>query len=297
MRTTGTRLRRLAVLAGALLLAGPLVAGCGATGLATADGRPTVVAAFYPLQFVAQRIAGDHARVTDLTHPGQEPHDLELTVRQTAELSDADVVVYERGFQAALDQAVDMRGHAHVVDATVSGRVRADDPHFWLDPTRLSAVAGAVEKELAATDPPHARAYARNLGVLQRQLARLDASFRSGLAHCRITTIVVSHDAFGYLGRRYGLRVLGVNGFSPDAEPSPAHLRQLQDLVRRAHLRAVFSEPLASRSLTGSLASDLHVRAEVLDPVEGLSDATAGQDYLSLMRRNLRTLQEANQCS
>lgn len=284
--------------AGALLLAAPLLAGCGVPGTANADdGRPSVVTSFYALQYVAQRIAGGHARVTNLTHPGQEPHDVELTVRQTAELSDADVVVYEKGFQAAVDQAVDQNGPPHVVDAARAGRVRGDDPHFWLDPTRLSAVAGAVERQLAAADPRHAADYAGNLAGLQRDLTGLDASFRRGLAHCRVTTIVVSHDAFGYLGRRYHLHVVGINGLSPDAEPSPAHLRGLQDLIRRDHIRAVFSERLASRALADSLAGDLHVRAEVLDPVEGLSHATAQQDYLSLMRRNLQTLEEANQCS
>jgi zinc transport system substrate-binding protein len=279
----------------ALALAATLLAGCGGPG--AADGRRTVVTSFYPLQYVTQRIAGNHAEVVDLTHPGQEPHDLELSVRQTAQLVDADVVVYERGFQAAVDQAVDQSGPAHVVDAARSGRVVDDDPHFWLDPTRLSRVAGAVEKELAATDPAHRADYARNLARLQHDLAGLDAAYAKGLASCRIGTIVVSHDAFGYLGRRYGLRVVGINGLSPDAEPSPSHVRQLQDLIRQDGITTVFSEELASRKLADSLASDLRIHAEVLDPVEGLSDATADQDYLSLMRRNLVTLEKANRCS
>jgi zinc transport system substrate-binding protein len=279
----------------ALALAATLLAGCGGPG--AADGRRTVVTSFYPLQYVTQRIAGNHAEVVDLTHPGQEPHDLELSVRQTAQLVDADVVVYERGFQAAVDQAVDQSGPEHVVDAARSGRVVDDDPHFWLDPTRLSRVAGAVEKELAATDPAHRADYARNLAVLQHDLAGLDAAYAKRLASCRIGTIVVSHDAFGYLGRRYGLRVVGINGLSPDAEPSPSHVRQLQDLIRQDGITTVFSEELASRKLADSLASDLRIHAEVLDPVEGLSDATADQDYLSLMRRNLVTLEKANRCS
>ncbi len=281
----------------AVLLAAATLAGCGGPSLGSTGGKPTVVTAFYPLQYVAGRIAGGHASVVDLTHPGQEPHDLELSVRQTAQLEDSEVAVYEKGFQAAVDQAVEQSGPTHVVDAARSGRVVHDDPHFWLDPTRLRAVATAVEKQLAAADPAHRRDYARRAAGLRHDLTALDRAYRSGLAHCRLTTIVVSHDAFGYLGRRYGLKVVGINGLSPDAEPSPAHVRQLQDLVRREHLTTVFSEQLASRRLADSLAGDLHVRAEVLDPVEGLSDATADQDYLTLMRRNLRTLEKANQCT
>jgi zinc transport system substrate-binding protein len=285
------------VVVGGSALAASLLTGCAASaGGDTGHGR-TVVTSFYPLQYVAQRIAGSHARVTNLTHPGQEPHDVELTVRQTAEIVDADLVVYEKGFQAAVDQAVDQNGPAHVVDAAGPGRVRGDDPHFWLDPTRLSAVAKAVEKELSDADPSHARDYVRNLAGLQHDLAGLDTAYHSGLAHCRTTTIVVSHDAFGYLGRRYGLHVVGINGLSPDAEPSPSHVRALQDLIHRDGITTVFSEELASRKLADSLASDLGIRAEVLDPIEGLSAATADQDYLSLMKRNLGTLEKANQCS
>jgi zinc transport system substrate-binding protein len=279
-----------------LALALPLLAGCGGTGGA-ADGRPTVVTSFYPLQYVAQRIAGRHADVVNLTQPGKEPHDLEMTVRQTAELVDADVVVYERGFQAAVDEAVDQSSLQHVVDASGPARVTGADPHFWLDPTRLDAVATAVEGELARADPRHAADYRRNLAGLHRDLTALDHAFARGLSSCRIDTIVVSHDAFGYLGRRYGLRVVSISGLSPDAEPSPTHLRELQDLIRRDGITTVFSEQLASPKFADSLAHDLGIRAAVLDPLEGLGDRTAGQDYLSLMRANLAALEKADQCS
>jgi len=197
---------------------------------------------------------GPRADVSNLTLPGREPHDIELTVQQTASVADADVVVYEKGFQAAVDAAVAQVGPAHAVDVSGPGRVVGTDPHFWLDPTRLGSAAAAIEREVAAADPKHATTYAANLATLQRQLAGLDTSFRTGLAHCRITTLVASHDAFGYLGRRYGLRVVGINGLSPDAEPSPAHIRQLQDLIRTDGITTVFSEQLASRALACSFS-------------------------------------------
>jgi zinc transport system substrate-binding protein len=285
---------RALVLTAVLALAAPLLAGCGAR----ASQRGTsVVTSFYPLQYVAQRVAGGHAEVTNLTQPGREPHDLEMTVRQTAQVADADVVVYEKGFQADVDSAVDQDGPDHVVDAAQSAGLSGDDPHFWLDPTKLSVVAGAVERSLADADPAHAADYARNLAGLQDDLAGLDAAFKRGLASCRVHTIVVSHDAFGYLGRRYGLDVVGINGLSPDAEPSPAHLRALQDLIRKDGITTVFSEELASPKFADSLSRDLGISATVLDPIEGLGDATADQDYLSLMRANLAALRKANGCS
>jgi zinc transport system substrate-binding protein len=282
----------------ALLLAATVLTGCRPD-----DQRGVeVVTSFYPLQFVAQRVAGGHAHVVNLTRPGKEPHDLELTVWQTGSLADADVVLYERGLQPAVDDAVDSTEPRHAVDAAAVAHLVEDadgnpDPHFWQDPTRLGAVAAAFEAELAEADPRHATVYRHNLRRLQTRLAELDRSFRRGLASCRTNTIVVSHDAFGYLGRRYGLRVVGINGLSPDAEPSPAHIRQLQDLIRQDGITTVFSERLDSGQLADSLAGDLHIRTAVLDPIEGLTDKTAGQDYLSLMRQNLAALRKADDCT
>ena len=285
--------RRLTALL-ATLLAAPLLASCGDLG--TTHGRPTVVASFYPLQYIAQQVAGDHEQVLNLTHPGMEPHDLELTVAQTADIVDADVVVYESGFQPAVDTAVAQNQPVHVVDAAKVAGLQGDDPHFWLDPTRLSKVAAEFERQMRAADPAHAGDYASNLRGLQHRLTALDREFRQGLASCARRTVVVGHEAFAYLGRRYHLDVVPINGLSPDAEPSPAHIRQLQDLIRARSITTVFTEQLASPVLARTLASDLGIRAAVLDPIEGLSAATADQDYFSLMRHDLAALRKANDC-
>ena len=290
------RTRRCAALATALLVALPLLAGCGGGSEASGSGL-RVVTSFYPLQYVVQRIAGERAEVANLTQAGKEPHDIELSVRQTAELGDADLVVYEKDFQAAVDDAVEQSDPDHVVEAGAAAGLEGDDPHFWLDPTRLAKVATSVEAQLADVDPAHADEFAANLKALDADLTSLDRSLSRGLSDCRVDTIVVSHDAFGYLGKRYGLDVVGINGLSPDAEPSPAHIRELQGLIRDDGITTVFSEELVSRKLADSLAGDLGIRTAVLDPIEGLSDATAGEDYLSLMRANLRALQKGNRCT
>jgi zinc transport system substrate-binding protein len=210
------------------------------------------------------------------------------------------LVVYEKGFQGAVDEAVDTADPEHVVDASkeadlveVDGQL---DPHFWLDPTRMATVADAVRRELAEIDPTHADDYASNFASLERELSRLDQRFADGLASCARRTIVVSHDAFGYLGRRYGLEVLAINGLTPDAEPSPAHIQQLRQLIEKDGITTVFSEELASPELAETLADDLGLTTAVLDPIEGLSDETADQDYLSLMEKNFVALREALDC-
>jgi len=300
----------------ALLAVGPLLAACGGESGDAGTG-PRVLASFYPLEYVAERIAGDHAEVSALTSPGAEPHDLELTLEQIAALEEADVVVFSRGFQPAVDEAVDQVGTDDVVDAAeVADLVPPDedsaahedgeealdhgdeavDPHFWLDPTRLATVAAAVEERLAVVDPAHADDYATNLADLQGDLEDLDTDAERGLAQCARDTVVVSHDAFGYYTDRYGLELEAINGLSPDAEPSPAHLRELSDLIEEKGITTVFSERLATAELADTLAGDLGLETDVLDPIEGLSDETADEDYLSLMRVNLAAIQEANDC-
>lgn len=276
----------------------PLLGGCGAD--ASDDDGLHVVAAFYPLEYVTQRIVGDQADVQSLATPGAEPHDLELTIAQTAAIADADVLVISHGFQPAVDATVAQNAHGAVVDAAQFADLTTEsgdpDPHFWLDPTRLRDVALEVKQQLVAVDPDHAGTYERNLAALKRDLDDLDADIGDGLADCERTTVVVSHNAFGYFADRYGLDVEAINGISPDAEPSPAHLGELSDLIEDRGITTVFTETLASPDLADTLASDLGLNTGVLDPIEGLGDTTADEDYLSLMRDNLAALRDANGC-
>jgi zinc transport system substrate-binding protein len=160
----------------------------------------------------------------------------------------------------------------------------------------MAAVAEAVGGSLAEADPDHAADYEANVDELRAELDELDADYRAGLADCDTDTVVVSHDAFGYLAK-YGLVLEPIAGLSPDAEPSPAHLAELQQLIGERGVTTVFSETLASPELADTLARDLGLDSAVLDPIEGLSDDTADEDYLSLMRSNLSALRTANGCT
>ncbi len=255
-----------------------------------------MTAGFYPLAWVAERVGGRYVDVTGLTDPGVEPHDIEPTFARTVALARADLVVVEHGLQPAIDEAVAQNAEGRVLDTTAVSPLDGDDPHFWLDPTRLAVVADAVAADLAELDPPHAAAYAANAAALTTDLDDLDREFAAGLADCERHVIVSSHDAFGYWSR-YGIEVAPVAGLTPDAEPTPAGIARLQQLIRDEGITTVFSERLASRALTDSLAHDLGLRTEVLDPVEGLTSEDADENYLSLMRENLTALEEANGCT
>jgi zinc transport system substrate-binding protein len=287
-------------LAAALLLL-PALTGCGA--LADSGSGVQVAAGFYPLQYVAERVAGSQADVEVLTQPGGEPHDATLSVRETALVAEADVVVVAGGVQPAVDDAVASAAEdGTVVDTSGPGfetknapQIRPDDPHFWLDPLLMADLGDAVAEALADTDPQHADAYRDHAADLRRDLQRLDQAYADGLADCARNTVVVSHDAFGYLDR-YGLTFAPIAGLSPGAEPTPADLSRLQDLIRAEGITTVFSERLVSPRAAETLAEDVGVETAVLDPVEGLTDETRDENYLSLMRANLAALEKANGC-
>lgn len=281
------------------------------------DEGVRVAAAFYPLQYVAERVAGEHAEVENLTVPGKDSHDLDMTVQETAAIAQADLVVFEHGFQPAVDEAVETSAEGAVIDAAdavdlLHSEDHGDeaehaehageehdhgdvDPHFWHDPVRLADLGDAVADELADIDPDHADEFAANADELRADLEALDAAYADGLDGCERDIVVVSHDAFGYLGK-YGLEFEAIAGLSPDAEPTPSDLGRLQQLIEEEGITTVFGERLAPPDLVDTLAQDAGVATAVLDPVEGLTDETEGEDYVSLMEQNLDALRTANGC-
>ncbi|MGW8568389.1 metal ABC transporter solute-binding protein, Zn/Mn family [Isoptericola sp. NPDC055881] len=322
-------LRRRAALAALPALALPAVlAACAPTDQGASDGTLEVLASYYPLQYVAEQVGGDLVSVSNLTPPAAEPHDLELSPAQVREIGTADLVVYSSGFQAAVDDAIDTQSPEHVVDtsdvvtleahpgtaddAVVDegegegegdghdhGDEAAVDPHFWLDPTRLIDVGHAVAAQLGAVDPEHSATYAENADALAKSLTQLDGQFSAGLKECATRTLVTSHAAFGYLSERYDLEQIGIVGLDPEAEPSPARLREVGAIVEENDVSTIFTETLTSPKVADTLAKDIGVETAVLDPLEGLSkDAVAsGADYVSVMQDNLAALTEGLQCS
>jgi len=259
------------------------LAGCG--GDDRSGSTTTVVAAFYPLAWAAERIAGDGATVVNLTPPGAEPHDAELTPRDVERIRDADLALYAgAGFQPAFEDAVrDREGPSLDI---VGG---ADDPHVWLDPLGFATV---VEEMGRLLDRPEAGT------ALAADLRRLDADFREGLARCARRTIVTTHTAFGHLATRYGLTQLSLAGPSPETEPGPRELERLIDDVRASGATTVFAEPLVTDRVAQTVAREADATVAILDPIEGLSQERldAGDDYLSVMRENLSALRTALGC-
>lgn len=296
--------------------------GTGAGAGSGSDGRPSVVASFYPLHFATQQIAGDAVDVSVLTKPGAEPHDLELGAQEIGAMTQAGLVVYSDGFQPAVDDAMGQVDPSHVLDvasaasltleSTEDGHEHADgeqhsaddghdhsgnDPHFWLDPQRYAAVAKAIGARLAELEPSQAATFGKNTDAFVAQLVALDDAYKAGLKSCTNRVLVTSHSAFGYLAQRYGLEQHGITGITPEAEPSAAALKEVSDLVRAEGVKTVYQETLVEGRFAETVASSTGAKLATLDPIEGINDESAGKDYFEVMRSNLQALRTGQGCS
>jgi zinc transport system substrate-binding protein len=285
----------------ALLLAALLGLTACSGGSSDSSGRPTVVAAFYPLAEAVRQVTGGSVRVVDLTPAGSEPHDLEITTDQVDTIEDARLaVVMGHDFQPAVDQAVDRRDGSTVkILDELPGRLRPNDPHVWLDPVRMREIVGIVNRALDRAFPADRAAFDRRARAYEDRLRALDVQYRDGLRSCRSRLIVTAHEAFGYLASRYDLRQDAIAGISPEQEPDAARLAELTDLARREHVATIFTEELVSPRVAQTLAREAGgLKTAVLDPLETLGDRAqrAGEDYVSVMQRNLATLQRALGC-
>ena len=335
MNTLVTRARRHLATVAALALAGSLAscaalspgsdstaAASGASGAAptaAASGALTVSTSFYPIQYLAQAIGGEHVAVTSVTPTNVEPHDFELSPKDVTALSASSLVLYVSGFQPSLDDAlaqvsgpavVDLAGSVDLVHhdgveeeheegATEAahdhdhGAAAALDPHFWLDPVRMQAAAKAVEAALAQADPAHADDYAANLDTLNATLTDLNTSYSTGLGHCERTTFVTSHAAFGYLADRYSLTQASISGVDPESEPSPAELAEVKKVVESTGTTTIFTEELVSPETAQAVAAETGAQTRVLSPIES---APESGDYAGVMRTNLEELRTALSC-
>ena len=288
MRASGGA--RAAGLAAVLVSA---LAGCARSAAGEDDGRLDVVVTSYPLQYVAEQVGGEHVDVTNLTPPGGDSHRLDPTAREVTTLSAADVVVHQGGgMQPAVDDVVAQQRPEHLVDAS-SVADRGPDPHFWLDPRRLAEVGRDVSDELSEVDPDSAADYAAAADRLEAFLHGIDQEYAEALAPCRGATLLATHEAFGYLTHRYGLRQVGVAGLDPLVEPPPSRVREAADAIRDSGARTLFFEEAAGSGIAAVLADDLGLATDVLHPIERVQ---AGETYPRLMAANLAALERGLAC-
>jgi zinc transport system substrate-binding protein len=306
-----------------LIAASLILAACSSTQETATPQETTevatekiqIVAGFYPLAYAAEGIAGDLAEVVSLAGPGVEPHDLELTPGDVAKINDADLVVYIPEFIPALDAVVKTLDQSKVINATqgitlTSGDSHshegeeahseekghsdesATDPHIWLNPSNMVLIGNSIAQALSTLTSDSA--INENRSSFENALTTLASDYTAKLASCSIKALVVSHEAFGYIANAYGFEQVGISGLSPEAEPSPARLAEVAKIAKAENATTIYYESLVDPKVAKTLADELKITAEMLDPLES---PPASGDYLSVMQQNLDTLVKGQVCS
>lgn len=305
MKRTG-----LLVLSFLLLLTVLSLSACGGGKSDLVEGKVNVVTSFYPLYDFAQKIGGDNVHVINVVPAGVEPHDWSPKSKDVSQIAKADLFVYHgAGFEGwvpdflnslqkdAKVRAVEASAGINLLKSSEKAESGEFDPHTWLSPLNAKKIAENIKNALVETDAAHKADYEANFAKFASQLDQLDKDYKDAFAKLPGKDIVVSHDAFAYLSRDYGLTQKPIAGLSPESEPTAQDMKEINNFVKANKVKYIFFEELVSDKLAKTLAKDAGIETLVLNPLEGLTDKEikAGEDYISVMRKNLLNLVKALQ--
>jgi zinc transport system substrate-binding protein len=264
------------------------------------NSKLLVSTSFYPLAFFAEQIVDNLGAVYNITPAGAEPHDYELSSKDRMRIEESNLVILNGGHLEPWGANIIsiLSGSQTKVISVGEILVKNNDPHVWLDPVLAEEEAIQIANSLKEIDPLHSSKYDSNLNRLLGELKALDQEYRTGLSSCKQKDIITSHEAFGYVAKRYGFGQVSIAGLSPDAEPSPEVLSNIVALARKKRIKYIFFESLVSPKLAEALAREVGAATLVLNPIEGLTDRelASGKNYLSEMRSNLNNLKIALEC-
>ncbi len=271
----------------------------------------SIVASFYPLAYMAERIGGEMVEVQSLIQPGIEVHSYQPSANDIAKCSDADIIICNG---AGLDNwllddilpAIDAKGKL-IIDTTENMTLWKNveqeeieehgvyDPHTWLSPYEARQQAESIYRAFIERDPNHTEFYEARWTALSTDLINLDESYKAKLQNKTRDTIFVTHDAFGYIARRYGFEQEGIIGISADEQPSTQTIAKIVDMMQQTGTYVFYIEPGYSDIYVQTVKTELEVKTgktiQILElyhmngPIDGL-------DYLQQMERNLVSLRQ-----
>jgi zinc transport system substrate-binding protein len=264
------------------------------------DKRITVGTSFYVLEHFISRIAEENVNLVSVAPVGVDAHEFEPTPQDIAKLSQADLVFFHGGGLDPWAERItgDLKQQG-VTIVNINASIGAtNDPHRWLDPVFAQKYVEMIREQLVASDPAHKEIFLENSDRFLTELADLDTRFKQGLSNCQLREVIVSHDAFEYLAKRYELRTMSITGVSHEEEPSPKELAELTTTAKEKGITTVFVEPLEASDSAVTLAQEIGGTTLALNPIEGLTseELAAGKDYVQLMNENLTNLRSGMKC-
>jgi len=283
-----------------------------------ADGTFSIVTSFYPLAFIVEQLTGDLAEVKNLSI-GQDPHDYQLTVNDKLAIERADLVIlqgadFEPWGNAVVQQL--QKKQAPLIVATSNLNLReleehdSDeeesheneedahghglyDPHTWLDPVLMKQKVETIVTALSILDPEHTTTYEANAATLLGKFDELHEEYSTTLQSCNVEEAIVSHNIFGYVTKRYGIKTHTIAGLSTQDTPSATLLAELV-AEAQAGITTILTEESSVTAFAETLARETGLALKPIHTIE--FSVPENEDYFSLMRSNLATLVIAYSC-
>ncbi len=197
------------------------------------------------------------------------------------------------------DHATEPAGHDHDHDGHDHDHHGHDhgthDPHFWTDPSRMILAADEIAHQLTHLDKAHKDTYEANAQAVKAEIKGLvDELANVNVKQCRTDSFLVSHKAFAYLALESGLHQIGIAGFDPEIEPSPARIREIQELVKEHKIDTVFATSDGEMKTAKAIGQEAGLKVEILDPAATQRDPK--MDYVDVMKHNIKLLRSSMGC-
>lgn len=270
----------------------------------------TIITSNYPMYAFTKLIVGDNLNVINIIPPGVEPHDWEPSVKNIADLEKAEVFVYNgAGMEPWTNKILSSLENKNLYSVEASNGVDlikineshsghhhdGFDPHVFLSLRAAQIELTNIKNALEKIRPENKEIFEKNYKKAIAEFKNLDEEYIEKLAPYKGKNIVVAHEAFAYLCRDYNLNQVGIENVFSDSEPSPAKMKEIIEFIKAEKIKTIFCENLASPKIAKAIAKETGVRIDTLNPLEGLTEEEikAGENYLSIMKKNLRALEKA----
>lgn len=278
-----------------------LLVGCKGTTEESDKNELDMYTTVYPLQYIVEQIAGEYVNVETIYPPGADEHTYEPTQKEMIELAKADALFYiGLGLEGFIDKAQETLKKENVSIYAVGEKLAIDqtddpDPHVWLDPILMVDMSTTIYDVLQEKLPEHKAELEANYNELVNNLRNLDQSFVSLVEQAKHKEMIVSHAAYGYWEKRYGLEQISIAGKSTTSEPTQKELQSIIQFVKENDVKYVLYEQNTNTKLTDVVKNEANVDSLTLHnlSVRTDEDIKENKDYLSIMEENLTTLRKA----
>lgn len=280
-----------------------IIISIGLFSCSTSRTNDVIVASSFPIYDLTKRVVGDKYEVETFTPAGVEPHEFEPTPSKVAKLHDAILYVENGlGFEKyeldeeiknktlTLSDGIDVIYSNHSHDDKI---VKEVDPHIWLSLSNAIKMMENVYNRISLIDPSNEAYYKQNYLNNKVLFEALDSKYEETLKNAKSTYLTTTHEAFGYLCHEYGLTQISIMGISTEDKPTPQQLALIQEEIKDKGITTIFSEELQSEDFAKSVSETLNIKCGVLNTIEGLTDKTSSDDYLTLMAYNYLQIMEA----